>query len=167
MVAQRLVQLRRVDREQSEHFGEEAPGVDRERDARAAERNDRAADRRPEDARHRAEARVQADRVRKILGPNHLEHERVARGAADRLRDALQDGEHVDLPDRDHVRQREAGEHGGETQLHGLADDCDRAHLVPVEQRADEQAEHGHRQQLHERKRADRDGRMGQLQDEP
>ena len=51
VVADRPVQLRRVEREQGGDLGEEAERVDAERDAGARHRDDDAADRGPEDAR--------------------------------------------------------------------------------------------------------------------
>ena len=114
VVLQRQVQLRHVDQEQCDDLGEEGDGVDRERDPGAGERHDHAADRRADDARGRAEARVEADRVREVVRADHLEDERVPRRAADRLADALEQRERVDLPHLDPAAERERRERRGD-----------------------------------------------------
>ena len=85
VVADRPVELRRVEREQGRDLGEEAERVDAEGDTGSRHRDDDASDRGPEDTGCGAEARVEADGVREILGADHLEDERMPRRAADGL----------------------------------------------------------------------------------
>src|SRR6266542_3388201 len=87
--------------------------------------------------------------------------------AAHGLQDPLQDCEQVDLPNGDDVREREHRQRSRDTELHHLAGKRDSPHFEAVDQRSDEEPEHRHRQELHQRERPDCDGRVGQLQHEP
>ena len=67
-------------REQAGEDGEEADRVDREAGADAPGGDDHAGEGRADDARGVEEARVQRDRVRQLVAPDHLEGERVPPG---------------------------------------------------------------------------------------
>ena len=148
----------RVEREQADEDPEEAHRVEREADAGARERDDDAADRRPEDPRHRAEARAERTAFGRSLRPDHLEDERVARRAVDRVDDPLEAREHEDLARRSRrppsVSAASVAAITSETASQTIAV---RRTSNRSSDRADEQAEHRHRQELDERERADRD----------
>ena len=89
-----------------------------------------------------------------VVSADDLEHERVPGRSVERDRDALDEAEHVQLPDRDHAREREHGEQRRIHREHGLARHDHPPQVDPIGDRAADQRERGHRQRLHERERA-------------
>ena len=91
------------------------------------------------------EARVERDRVRQLVAPDHLEREVLARRRVEDERGAGERGDRVDLPQLDVPEQRDRGEHGGEDHLHRLRDDHGAAVVEAVGDDAGEQPEHRER----------------------
>jgi hypothetical protein len=138
-VARRLQELRLVERQQRQPDGEKADRVEREADARPCERDHRTADRRSEDPRHGSQAGRERDRVVQVLRPDHLKDQRVPGRAVERVDDALDDREEVELPDGDRAAQRQRRERDRGDHRDELAADRGAAHVEPVDQRTDEQ----------------------------
>ena len=164
----------RAGRPWSEAHGEDradhdrvADRVQREGDARACGGDDEAADRGADDARRRAEPGAQGDGVRQVVPADDLEHERVPGRRVERDRDALDEAEHVELPHRDHAREREHGEQRGVHRQHRLAGDDHPPQVDPVGDRAADERERGHGQRLDERERSHRDRGVRELEHEP
>ena len=73
----------------------------------------------------------------------------------------------VDLPDRDPAAERQHRERGREHARQHLARDRRPPHVEAVDHRPHEEAEQRRRQQHRQREHADRDGRVGELQQQP
>ena len=155
------------DREQAADHDRVAQRVEAERDARPEGRDDDAAECGPDDARRRPEARAEPDRVRDVLGTDDLEDERVPRGRVECDGDAVHEPEHVELPGGDEAGQREHAEQGRLREQHALAADHHPPQVDPVRDRAADERDERDRQRQHERERADRDGRVGEVEDQP
>ena len=130
-------QLAHPHREQRDHDGAVAGRVDGEGDADPGQRDDEPAERRPDDARRRAQSRAERDRVRQVVLPDDPEHERVPRRIPEHEDESLEDRDHVHLPERDRVRQRQDGERAGGDDRERLGHEQQPADVEAVDHRAD------------------------------
>ena len=154
-------------REQRDHDREVAGGVHGECDADPGQGDDEPAERRPDDARGRPQGRAERDRVRQVVLPHDPEHERVPGRVAEHEDEPLEGRDHVHLPERDGVGQRQDGERSGSEDRERLGHEQQPADVEAVDHRADGQAEERHRQELGEGERSDGERRSGQVEHEP
>ena len=95
----------------------------------------------PDHARGVEEARVQRDRVRQLVAPDHLEGERVPAGRVEDECRAGEDREQVDDPERLEPAEHEHGEERREDHRDGLRPDHELAVVDPVGDDAGDEAE--------------------------
>src|SRR5664280_2722208 len=107
-----------------------------------------------DDAREIELDRVQGDGVRKVLPVDERRHERLVRGAAERLREAHDDRQHENHPDLDVIREDEAGEQERRRQLNDLREEEDSPAVPPVGEDASEEREEEERRLLEEGREA-------------
>ena len=88
-------------------------------------------------------------------------------GASSAIAIALDEAEHVQLPDGDHARQREHGEQRRVHREHGLARHDHPPQIDPVGDRAADERERGDRERLHERECSHRHRGVRELEHEP
>ena len=125
-------------------------------DADAGGRDQRGpADGGADDARRVEQARVERDRVRQLVAPDHLIGERVPAGRVEDERGAAERGEHVRMPDLGHAREGERGECDRDEHRRGLRHDHEAADVEAVGDHAGEEAEDGERGEAAEREHAD------------
>ena len=101
-------------------MNDERHRVEREADAGADDHDDHAGEGGADDARDLEDRAVETDRVREIVGPDHLGHERLAGRVVDRQRHAEGEHDHVQHPELDdagEVDDREQHGDGGHRDL--------------------------------------------------
>ena len=99
--------------------------------------------------------------------PDDPEHERVPRRVAEHEDEALEDRDHVQLPELDRARQRQDCERAGCDDRERLRHEQEAAQVEAVDHRADRKAEERHRQELGKGERSDGERRSGQVEHEP
>ena len=90
------MQLVGTHRQQTGEYGEKADGVEDEAHPGAGRGDHDPGQSRADDARHVEEARVERDRIRQLVAPDHLVRERLPARCVEDLGGAEQHGQDVD-----------------------------------------------------------------------
>ena len=165
--ARDAVQLAFAQKQQAGEHGEEAHSVEHEAGADTEGGDDDAGERGPDDARAVEQAGVERDRVRQLALPDELEGQRLPAWCVEDESDPAQGGEDEHQREGRRAGQDKSRQRGGDDHLGRLRPDEQPSCLDAVGHPARDEAEDREGKEAAEGERADGEGGVGELQDEP